>query len=68
MVPEGRDMWLRSEGTLDAGSFALLAGPTIGRGRDLPRRRRAHRVPIVGGVPQYRGYLLPQDGGAVPLT
>src|SRR5208337_1687228 len=59
VVPEARDMWLRSEGTLDAGSYALLAGPTIATesisfdGTEIVR-------PALGGVPQYRGFRLPR--------
>ena len=61
VVPEARAMWLRSEGTLDAGSYALLAGPTIATeaisldGMEVVR-------PAVGGVPRYRGFLLPLLG------
>jgi hypothetical protein len=58
VVPEARTMWLRSEGTLDAGSYALVAGPTISTeqisldGNEIPRRS-------AGGVPRYRAFLLP---------
>ncbi len=59
VVPEARDTWLRSEGTLDAGSFALLAGPTIAT-EEISLDGVALAPPAVGGVPRYRGFLLPR--------
>jgi methyl-accepting chemotaxis protein len=58
VVPEARGMWLRSEGALDAGSYALLAGPTIApEAVSLDGTEVVRAAP--GGVPQYRGFLLP---------
>ncbi len=59
VVPEARDTWLRSEGMLDAGSYALLAGPTIAA-ETISLDGAEIASPAVGGVPQYRGFLLPQ--------
>jgi methyl-accepting chemotaxis protein len=61
VVPEARAMWLRSEGTLDAGSYALMTGPTITTdivsfdGAEIAR-------PASGGVPRYRAFPLPLMG------
>jgi hypothetical protein len=58
VVPEGRAMWLRSEGTLAAGPKALIVGPTVSAetitldGVEVVR-------PASSGVAQYRAYLLP---------
>ena len=58
VVPEARAMWLRSEGTIDSGSYALVAGPTISAeeisldGVDIVRTSG-------GGVPRYRAFSLP---------
>ncbi|HET6452122.1 MAG TPA: hypothetical protein VFI08_12465, partial [Spirochaetia bacterium] len=63
VVPEGREMWLRTEGTVDGAARVLLAGPTILvdtvslDGTDVLR-------PAADGVAAYRVLPLPQmDGG-----
>jgi len=59
VVPEARTTWLRSEGTLDAGSYALIVGPTITTDViSLDGTEVEH--PAAGGVPQYRGFQLPR--------
>ena len=59
VVPEGRAMWLRSEGTLDAGAWALLAGPTIVAEMITVDGKEVARPAFPGGVPQYQGFHLP---------
>ena len=64
VVPEARAMWLRSEGTLDAGSYALMAGPTIATeaisldGTEVVR-------PAFGGVPRVQGVPPPRTGHTI---
>ena len=69
VVPEGRTMWLRSEGFLAPGSYGLVVGPTVAAdaitvdGTDVVR-------PVFAGIPQYHAYLLPpvQDGASHVVT
>jgi len=58
VVPEGRAMWLRSEGTLAAGPKALIVGPTVSADTIMLDGVEVVR-PAFSGVPQYRAYLLP---------
>ena len=64
VVPEAREMWLRSEGTVDPGAWALVAGPSIVTDEiTLDGADVAH--PNQGGVPRYAAALLPpMDAGA----
>ncbi|HTZ52922.1 MAG TPA: methyl-accepting chemotaxis protein [Spirochaetia bacterium] len=69
VVPEGRTMWLRSEGFLAPGSYGLVVGPTVAAdaitfdGTDVVR-------PPLTSTPQYYAYLLPQarEGGPHVVT
>jgi methyl-accepting chemotaxis protein len=63
VVPEGRAMWLRSEGMLDAGAWALVTGPTIvAEMVTLDGKEVSLAVPR-SGVPQYQGFhLITQPG------
>jgi methyl-accepting chemotaxis protein len=64
VVPEGHEMWLRSEGIMGEGAKALLAGPTIWvdyvslDGTEVAR-------PTPDGVPEFRVYPLPAAEGGV---
>src|SRR5271157_3151819 len=59
----GPGLGLQSEGTLPAGQFALVAGPTA----DLEEISFDGQVvgrPLTGGLPEYHGYPLPASDGA----
>jgi methyl-accepting chemotaxis protein len=58
VVPEGRTMWLRSEGVLAPGAKALIVGPTVWADTITLDGQEVVRPPF-GGVPQYHAYLLP---------
>jgi hypothetical protein len=58
VVPEAREYWLRSEGNLGSGSFALLVGPSVSV--DLVTLDEAVIArPLQGGAPEFHGFLLP---------
>jgi methyl-accepting chemotaxis protein len=59
VVPEARGMWLRSEGNLDPGPHALVAGPSV-TPVDITFDGKTVGQIVIGGVPQYRGFALPQ--------
>jgi methyl-accepting chemotaxis protein len=64
VAPEAREMWLRSEGTLGPGTWALVVGPSIVADEIT---LDSADIPLGGqdGVPQYRASLLPAiDFGA----
>lgn len=62
VVPEGRGMWLRSEGTLDAGAWSIVVGPAVAAeeitldGTDIMLS-----TPLTG-VPEYHAFDLPTQG------
>ncbi len=58
VVPEGHDMWLRTAGTVDGAAKALVAGPNIWVDSITLDGAEVIR-PVAGGVPEYRGYVLP---------
>jgi methyl-accepting chemotaxis protein len=58
VVPEGQQMWLRTEGTAEGGATALLAGPTV-RVDYVSLDGSDVSVPAMSGVPQYTGCPLP---------
>ena len=58
VVPESRGMWLRSEGTLPAGVYALLAPPAAAVEQVTLDAMVVER-PVAGGAPEYRAYILP---------
>jgi methyl-accepting chemotaxis protein len=59
VVPEGRAMWLRSEGPLDAGAWALVTGPTIVAEKIAFDGKEVPLSAPLGGVAQYQGFHLP---------
>jgi methyl-accepting chemotaxis protein len=64
VVPEGRAMWMRTEGTIGAGSWALLVGPAIAADEIAVDGKKVERS-AVSGVPEYRGFPLPRlDAGS----
>ncbi len=69
VVPEGRGMWLRSEGTLPAGSFALVVSPAAVVEQVTLDAVVVER-PVDAAAPAYRAFMLPatQDAGAHVLT
>jgi len=58
VVPEGKGMWLRSEGSIGPGAFALLVGPSA-NADEISLDGTVVERPFNGGVPEYHGYLLP---------
>jgi methyl-accepting chemotaxis protein len=62
VVPEGRGMWLRSQGTLPTGLFALLVGPSA-VAEEISFDGQALKPALAGGVAEYRGYPLPSSDG-----
>ena len=63
VVPEAANTWLRSEGMLPAGSFALLVGPTA-TAREIIFDGQVVERSVVGGVSEYRGMPLPSASAA----
>jgi methyl-accepting chemotaxis protein len=57
-VPEARGMWLRSEGSLPAGAYVLLAGPSVGVD-DVSLDGVSVARPEPGGVVQWAAFFLP---------
>lgn len=62
VVPEARTTWLRSEGTIAAGPYAVLVGPSAVPDMVILDGAIVER-PLPGGVPEYRGFLLPTFSG-----
>ncbi len=58
VVPEGRGMWLRSEGTLPAGGFALVAPPAAAVDQVMLDAEVVER-PADSAAPEYRAFMLP---------
>ncbi|MGD0726655.1 MAG: methyl-accepting chemotaxis protein [Spirochaetia bacterium] len=56
----GPGVGLQSEGSLASGQFALVVGPTA-EAEEISFDGRIIGRPAIGGVPEYRGYLLPQS-------
>jgi methyl-accepting chemotaxis protein len=63
VVPEAGSTWLRSEGMLPAGSFALLVGPSA-TATELSLDGQVVGRTAVGGVREYRALPLPPTGSA----
>jgi methyl-accepting chemotaxis protein len=61
VVPEAKDSWLRSEGTISGGPYAVLVGPSVNVDSVILDDQVIER-PLGGSAPQYYGFLLP------PLT
>ena len=62
VVPEGRGMWLRSEGTLPAGAYALQVGPSA-VAEEIAFDGKALKQGIEGALGEYRAYPLPPSDG-----
>jgi methyl-accepting chemotaxis protein len=60
VVPEARGMWLRSEGTLGPGSFAVVSPPSVTPVDIMFDGKTVGQV-VIGGVPQYRAFALPRS-------
>lgn len=59
-VAAGPGVALRSEGTLASGQFALVVGPTAAA-EEISFDSEVVGRPVIGGVPEYRGYPLPSS-------
>lgn len=62
-VVEGPGTWLRSEGALPSGQFALVVGPTAAA-EEVSFDGRVIVQPLVSSVPEYRGFVLPSSDTA----
>jgi methyl-accepting chemotaxis protein len=62
-VAAGPGTWLRSEGALPSGQFALVVGPTAAA-EEISFDGRVIEKPLVSGLPEYRGFVLPSSDTA----
>jgi uncharacterized protein YoxC len=69
VVPEGSGMWLHSAGTLAAGSYAAIVGPSAAT-EEVTFDGVSVERPTVDDAPSYRGFLLPfiQGSGGHVVT